>query len=79
MGAREASDIGLATAVVPRDDLDSATADLVAAVLATPEGSLRALKPLLANAVHAGVDDQLAAERAAQAGLLRALAGRARG
>jgi enoyl-CoA hydratase/carnithine racemase len=79
VGAREASDLGLANAVVPRADLDSATADLVAALLATPEGSLRALKPLLANAVHAGVDDQLAAERAAQAGLLRALAERARG
>jgi hypothetical protein len=51
----------------------------VAALLATPEGSLRALKPLLANAIHAGMDDQLAAERAAQAGLLRALAERARG
>jgi enoyl-CoA hydratase/carnithine racemase len=79
VGAWEASDLGLANTVVPRADLDSATADLVAALLATPEGSLRALKPLLANAVHAGVDDQLAAERAAQAGLLRALAGRARG
>jgi len=79
VGAREASDLGLATAVVPRDDLDSATADLVAAVLATPEGSLRALKPLLTNAIHAGAADQLAAERAAQAGLLRALAERARG
>jgi enoyl-CoA hydratase/carnithine racemase len=79
VGAREASDIGLATAVVPRDDLESATADLVAALLATPEGSLRALKPLLVNSIHAGVADQLAAERAAQAGLLRALAERARG
>ena len=79
VGAREASDIGLATAVVPRDDLESATADLVAALLATPEGSLRALKPLLANAIHASAADQLAAERAAQAGLLRTLAERARG
>jgi len=79
VGAREASDLGLATAVVPRDDLDSATADLVAALLATPEGSLRALKPLLANAIHASAAGQLAAERVAQAGLLRALAERARG
>jgi enoyl-CoA hydratase/carnithine racemase len=79
VGAREASDIGLATAVVPRDDLETATADLVAALLATPEGSLRALKPLLANATHAAPADQLAAERASQAGLLRALAERARG
>ena len=79
VGAREASDLGLANAVVPRADLDSATADLVAALLATPERSLRALKPLLANAIHADADEQLAAERAAQAGLLRALAERARG
>ncbi len=79
VGAREASDLGLANAVVPRADLDAATADLVAALLATPERSLRALKPLLANAIHAGAEDQLAAERAAQAGLLRALAERARG
>lgn len=79
VGAREASDLGLATAVVPGDDLESATADLVAALLATPEGSLRALKPLLVNSIHAGAADQLAAERAAQAGLLRALAERARG
>jgi enoyl-CoA hydratase/carnithine racemase len=78
VGAREASDIGLATAVVPRDDLETATADLVAALLATPEGSLRALKPLLVNAIHAAPADQLAAERASQAGLLRALAKRAR-
>jgi enoyl-CoA hydratase/carnithine racemase len=78
VGAREASDIGLATAVVPRADLDSSTDDLVAALLATPEGSLRALKPLLANAIHAAPDNQLAAERAAQAGLLRALAARSR-
>ena len=48
VGAREASELGLATAVVPRADLDTATADLVAALLATPEGSLGALKPLLA-------------------------------
>ena len=78
VGAREASDIGLATAVVPRAVLDSSTDDLVAALLATPEGSLRALKPLLARAIHAAPDDQLAAERAAQAGLLRALATRSR-
>jgi enoyl-CoA hydratase/carnithine racemase len=79
VGAQEASDLGLATAVVPRADLDAATDDLVGALLATPDASLRALKPLLDNAVHATADEQLAAERAAQAGLLRALAGRGRG
>jgi enoyl-CoA hydratase/carnithine racemase len=35
VGAREASDLGLATVVVPGDDPES-TADLVAALLATP-------------------------------------------
>jgi enoyl-CoA hydratase/carnithine racemase len=79
VAAREASDLGLANAVVPRADLEAATSDLVAALLATPEESLRALKPLLANAIHSGAEDQLAAERATQAGLLRALAERARG
>jgi hypothetical protein len=34
---------------------------------------------LLANAIQTGADEQLAAERTAQAGLLRALAERARG
>jgi enoyl-CoA hydratase/carnithine racemase len=79
VGAREATAIGLATAVVPRADLDAAADDLVAALLATPDASLRALKPLLANATHAVPDDQLSAERAAQAGLLRTLARLSRG
>ena len=74
MGAREASELGLATAVVPRAELDGATNDLVAALLATPPDALRALKPLLAKAIHASTGDQLAAERVAQAGLLRGLA-----
>ena len=74
VGVREASELGLATAVVPRAELDGATNDLVAALLATPPDALRALKPLLANAIHASTDDQLAAERVAQAGLLRGLA-----
>lgn len=74
VGASEASQLGLATAVVPRADLDAAAQDLVAALLATPPAALRALKPLLANAIHASSEEQLGAERAAQAGLLRGLA-----
>ena len=77
VGAREASELGLATAVVRRSELDAAAQDLVAALLATPPDALRTLKPLLANAIHASADEQLAAERAAQAGLLRGLARRA--
>ncbi|MEP6649602.1 MAG: enoyl-CoA hydratase-related protein [Lapillicoccus sp.] len=79
VGAREASELGLATAVVPRADLDTAADDLVAALLATPEGALRTLKPLLAHAIHAAPDDQLAAERAAQAELLQELARNVKG
>lgn len=78
VGAAEAAAMGLATAVVPRPELDGATEDLVAALLAAPVDSLRALKPLLGNAIHATPDEQLAAERTAQAGLLRSLARTAR-
>ena len=77
VGAAEAAAIGLATAVVAPQDLDAATDDLVAALLAAPVKALKALKPLLHNAVHATREEQLAAERAAQAGLLRNLAGSA--
>jgi enoyl-CoA hydratase/carnithine racemase len=78
VGAGEAVAMGLATAVVARQDLDAAADDLVAALLAAPAEALRALKPLLHNAVHATRDEQLAAERAVQAGFLRNLAGSAR-
>jgi enoyl-CoA hydratase/carnithine racemase len=78
VGAQEAAAIGLATAVVPRGDLDAAVQDLVAALLAAPVDALRTLKPLLANAVDASPDQQLAAERSAQADLLRGLARSAR-
>ena len=78
VGAGEAAAIGLATAVVARQDLDAAADDLVAALLSAPVDALRALKPLLRNAIDASSGEQLAAERAAQAGLLRSLARRAR-
>jgi len=48
-------------------------------LLSAPVDALRALKPLLRNAIDASSGEQLAAERAAQAGLLRSLARRARG
>ena len=75
VGAEEAAATGLATVVVPRDDLDVATADLVAALLAAPAGALRATKALLRDAGSRSYDDQRAAERAAQARRLRELAG----
>jgi enoyl-CoA hydratase/carnithine racemase len=76
VGAEEAAATGLATVVVPREDLDAATADLVAALLAAPAGAVRATKALLRDAGARSYDDQRAAERAAQALRLRDLAGR---
>jgi enoyl-CoA hydratase/carnithine racemase len=74
--AQEAAAIGLATVVVPLETLDAATTDLVAALLAAPAGAVRATKGLLRDAGTRSYDDQRAAERAAQAGRLRDLAGR---
>lgn len=73
VGAAEAVASGLASAAVTAADLEAATADLVAALLGTPEPALRELKPLLRRAVHAYPEEQLAAEREAQARLLSAL------
>lgn len=75
VGAEEAAATGLATVVVPRETLDAATADLVAALLAAPAGAVRATKALLRDADSRSYVDQRAAERAAQATRLRHLAG----
>jgi enoyl-CoA hydratase/carnithine racemase len=75
VGAQEAVRIGLAALAVPNDELETATADLVAALLAPPAGAVRATKALLRAATGNGYDDQRAAERAAQAERLRDLAG----
>ncbi len=72
--AAEARDLGLATIVVPRADLDGAVGDLVAAVSAAPADAVAATKALLRTATLRGYDDQLAAERAAQIKRLHALA-----
>ena len=72
--AQEAVRTGLATAAVPAADLESATSQLVAALLAAPERALRELKPLLASALDATPQDQLLAERTAQVRLLAQLA-----
>lgn len=71
--AAEALELGLATIVVPRADLDTTVADLVAAVGAAPAGAVTATKALLLGAGHRAYDDQLAAERAAQVQRLRSL------
>ncbi|SEL08924.1 Enoyl-CoA hydratase/carnithine racemase [Blastococcus sp. DSM 46786] len=66
VGAAEAQAIGLATAVVPRAELDDAVADLTAALLAPPVGASRATAALVRSAVRNDAGAQDAAERAAQ-------------
>ena len=74
VGAAEAAVIGLATLVVPSDELDAATRDLAAALLCAPAGAARATTALLRGAAGRTYDEQRAAERHAQAGRLRELA-----
>ncbi len=72
VAAEEAVRIGLATVAVPRHELDDAVADLVAA-LSAPAGAVAETKGLLQRAATRDYDEQLAAERAAQARRLREL------
>ncbi len=71
--AAEAHAIGLATIVVPREHLDDAVADLVAAVTAPSHGAVTATKALLRTAGGRSFHGQLGAGRAAQVRRLRAL------
>ncbi|WP_310963561.1 enoyl-CoA hydratase/isomerase family protein [Nocardioides terrisoli] len=66
VGAAEARGMGLATVVVPRDELDGAVDDLVAALLATPAGAVRETKALLLGAGDRSLDEQRRFEREAQ-------------
>lgn len=77
VGAQEAAQLGLATAVVPPDELDDALEDLLAALLAAPRDAAVETKALLLRARDAAAQrpGQLAAEREAQVRRLRALAG----
>jgi enoyl-CoA hydratase/carnithine racemase len=77
VSAPEAHAMGLVNVIVPAADLHEATFSLVQHVLTAPEQAVRALKPLLRSAMTASPDEQLAAERAAQTGLLQSLLGRA--
>jgi enoyl-CoA hydratase/carnithine racemase len=70
VGAPEAVALGLASIAVPPHDLEDATADLVAALLAAPDSALRELKPLLRAAAGADREAQLRREREAQGRLL---------
>lgn len=73
--AHEARTLGLGELVVSPDELDGAVRDLTAALLATPRDAATATKDLLQEAPTRTLDEQLAAERRAQAGRLRALFG----
>jgi enoyl-CoA hydratase/carnithine racemase len=75
VGAEEARTIGLANAVVPAADLDTAVASLVAALTAPPVGAGRETAALVRSAVRNDPATQDAAERAAQTRRLRELAG----
>jgi enoyl-CoA hydratase/carnithine racemase len=75
VSAEEAAQLGIATAVVPRADLDAAVSDLVAALLAPARDAVTETKALLLGAAARDYAAQCAAERAAQARRLRDLAG----
>jgi enoyl-CoA hydratase/carnithine racemase len=70
--ATEARQLRLAELVVPPAELDAAVADLTAALLSTDPAAARATKALLVQAAANTLEQQAAAERKAQAGLLRA-------
>ncbi|MEE1930619.1 enoyl-CoA hydratase/isomerase family protein [Streptomyces sp. TRM 70351] len=73
--AAEAERTGIANLVVPRAELEAATADLAAALLAAPRDAVIETKALLRGAVARDYEEQRAAERAGQARRLRDLAG----
>lgn len=75
VSAREAAQLGIATLVVPRPELDAAVDDLVAALLAAPRDAVRETKALLRGAADRDYAAQCAAEREAQLRRLRDLAG----
>jgi enoyl-CoA hydratase/carnithine racemase len=64
--ADEARELGLATAVVPVDELEAATTDLTQAILANLTGAVRETKALLLGAAGADLDEQRLREREAQ-------------
>jgi enoyl-CoA hydratase/carnithine racemase len=72
MGAQEAVAYGLATLAVPPEKLIEVTDEVAAAILEIPDAALRETKQLLRAAVHNSPEQQLRAEREAQARLLTA-------
>ena len=75
LGADEADRLGLATAVVPRADLDAAVHDLAAAVLSADAGAVAEIKALVLGATGRTYEQQDRAEREAQTRRLRELSG----
>jgi enoyl-CoA hydratase/carnithine racemase len=73
--ADEARQLGIATAVVPRAELDAASADLVEAILASNPGAVRETKALLLGAGGRDLEEQRLAERQAQLRRFRDLVG----
>lgn len=71
--AAEALQLRLAELVVPAAELDAAVGDLVVALLSANAAAARATKALLAQASRNTLEQQAAAERAAQRPLLSAL------
>jgi enoyl-CoA hydratase/carnithine racemase len=74
VGADEAREIGLATAVVPRAELDQSVEDLVAAVTAPLYGAVSETKALLRSAHALDLEAQRRMERDAQVRRFRELA-----
>ncbi|MZD03960.1 enoyl-CoA hydratase/isomerase family protein [Streptomyces sp. SID5785] len=73
--ADESVRTGLANLAVPGDQLEDATRDLVAALVAAPRDAVIETKALLQGVTGRTLDAQRAAERAAQGRRLRDLAG----
>lgn len=73
--AEEALRIGLASRVVPNDELDVAIDEMVTALLAIDRGAAAETKALLQRADTRTQDEQQAAEREAQYRRLRTIAG----
>lgn len=74
--AAEAARLGLATLVVPPEQLTAATDDLVAAVLAADRDAAAEIKALLSAALSRAPQEQYRAEREAQTRRLFRMAGR---
>lgn len=66
VGAGEAAALGFANVVVPRAELDSAVADCLEALRATPRSTATEMKALLSAALGQTAQQQLASEREGQ-------------